>query len=157
MIDIPKLLATLAEAGVEFILVAGAAAVAHGSTRLTQDVDVVYARDPANLKRIVAALAAHHPYLRRAPPGLPFVFDEKTLKNGLNFPLSTDLGPVDLPAEIAGGGQIPITEAARHRAEGLRAQLLVPRPRKAHRDEARRRSTEGSRGNRGAGGHRRGA
>jgi hypothetical protein len=40
---------------VAFIVVGGAAAIAHGSARLTQDLDIVYDRCPANLERLVAA------------------------------------------------------------------------------------------------------
>ena len=80
MTDLRALLASLADHGVEFIVVGGAAATAHGAARLTQDIDVVYARDPANLDRLVAALSPHAPYLRGAPPGLPFRFDVATLR-----------------------------------------------------------------------------
>lgn len=52
MTDFSGLLRALAEAGVEFILVGGAAATAHGSARLTLDVDVVYRRTPENLARL---------------------------------------------------------------------------------------------------------
>ncbi|HEX8172339.1 MAG TPA: hypothetical protein VF824_17530 [Thermoanaerobaculia bacterium] len=38
------------------------------------------------------------PYLRGAPPGLPFTFDVETLRRGLNFTLTTDAGPIDLLA-----------------------------------------------------------
>ena len=65
----------------------------------------VYARDATNLERLVAALAAHTPALRGAPPGLPFRFDVETLKAGLNFTLTTDLGEIDLLGEISGGGR----------------------------------------------------
>jgi len=99
-----ELLRTLAAAGVDFIVVGGVAAAAHGSPRSTQDVDVVYSRDRRNLQRIVEALANRHPYLRGAPPGLPFRFDIETLRAGLNFTLATDLGWLDLLGEIAGGG-----------------------------------------------------
>lgn len=105
MTDFRALLAALVDADVEFILVGGLAAVAHGSSRLTQDVDVVYARDTANLDRLVAALAKHHPYLRDAPRGLAFSFDRPTLERGLNFTLETDLGDLDLFGEIVGGGR----------------------------------------------------
>jgi hypothetical protein len=44
------------------------------------------------------------PYLRGAPPGLPFVFDTGTLGRGLNFTLTTTLGDIDLLGEIVGGG-----------------------------------------------------
>lgn len=102
--DPAALLQTLARHDVRFILVGGAAAVAHGSARLTQDVEVVYARDPDNLRRLIAALAPAHPYPRGAPPGLPFQWDERTVRNGLNFTLRTDLGAIDLLGEIVGGG-----------------------------------------------------
>jgi hypothetical protein len=52
MTDFEKLIGALARAGAEFIIVGGAAAVAHGSSRLTQDLDIVYAREPANLVRL---------------------------------------------------------------------------------------------------------
>jgi hypothetical protein len=104
MTDFAGLLGALARAGVKFILVGGAAATAHGATRLTQDVDIVYARDRENVRRLVAALAPHRPYLRGVPPGLPFVLDETTVLHGLNFTLVTALGDLDLLGEIVGGG-----------------------------------------------------
>lgn len=104
MTDPVGLLTALVRAGVDFVLVGGAAATAHGSARLTLDLDVVYGRSSANLKRVVAALAPLKPYLRGAPPGLPFVWDERTLVAGLNFTLSTTFGAIDLLGEIAGGG-----------------------------------------------------
>ena len=35
--------------------------------------------------------------------GLPFAWDTKTIRNGLNFTLTTDLGDIDLLGEVAGG------------------------------------------------------
>ncbi len=104
MIDFPALLRTLVGRGVRFIIVGGAAATAHGSARLTQDLDIVYDRSADNLRRLVEALRPHEPYLRGAPPGLPFALDEETLRKGLNFTLSSKLGDVDLLGEIIGGG-----------------------------------------------------
>lgn len=104
MTGFATLLDSLHEAGVEFILVGGVAAVAHGSARLTQDVDVSYARSEANLRRIVAALSPHEPYLRGAPPGLPFEWSVETLRSGLNFTLTTRVGDIDLLGQIVGGG-----------------------------------------------------
>jgi predicted nucleotidyltransferase len=100
-----ELLRVLAAAEVEFIVVGGVAATAHGSARSTQDVDVVYGRSQENLRRLAGALAPHRPYLRGAPPGLPFRFDAETLAAGLNFTLITDLGWLDLLGEITGGGR----------------------------------------------------
>lgn len=104
MIDFPALLRVLHEHGVRFLIVGGAAATAHGSARLTQDLDLVYDRSSENLERVVRALAPHAPYLRGAPPDLPFRFDLETLRRGLNFTLTTRLGDVDLLGEIVGGG-----------------------------------------------------
>jgi hypothetical protein len=100
-----QVLAVLSEAGVEYVVVGGLAASAHGAARLTSDVDVVYRRTPENLARIVETLKPYHPYLRGAPPGLPFRFDERTLRQGLNFTFSTDLGDLDLLGEMTGAGR----------------------------------------------------
>jgi hypothetical protein len=104
MVEIETLLGVLSKAEVEFIIVGGVAAIAHGSARLTQDLDVVYRRTPENMTRLAPALVPYSPYLRGAPPGLPFRWDAETLRRGLNFTLTTSLGDLDLLGEITGGG-----------------------------------------------------
>ena len=104
MTDFARLLAALHDARVQFIIVGGLAATVHGSSRLTQDVDIVYDRQAENLDRVTAALSGFNPYLRGAPPGLPFEWSSATLKRGLNFTLTTDVGDIDLLGEITGGG-----------------------------------------------------
>ena len=115
MTDFPALLACLADAGVDFIVVGGVAATAHGSGRSTQDLDVVYRRSAENTSRIVRALGSLSPYPRGAPPNLPFRFDQRTLGFGSNFTLKTSLGLIDLLGEITGGGAyeqlLPFTDA----------------------------------------------
>jgi predicted nucleotidyltransferase len=103
--DFKAVFRALGDAGVEFILIGGLAATAHGSVRLTRDVDVVYWRSADNLQRLVLALTPYHPYLRGAPPGLPFRWDAATLERGLNFTLVTDIGDLDLLGEVTGGGR----------------------------------------------------
>jgi hypothetical protein len=105
MTQLERLLAALHRADVEFIIVGGVAARAHGSSRLTDDLDVCYSRDPANLERLVKALAPLKPYLRGAPPGLPFDWSVATLRAGLNFTLTTTAGAIDMLGEITGGGR----------------------------------------------------
>jgi hypothetical protein len=102
-VDFERLIATLAGGRVEFIIVGGVAATFHGSARLTSDLDVVYGRSPASIQRLAKALAPLEPYLRGAPPGLPFRFDERTIAAGLNFTLTTTAGPLDVLGELAGG------------------------------------------------------
>lgn len=105
MMGLERMLGALGSEGVQFILVGGVAARAHGSARITQDVDVSYSRSPQNLARIVQALAPFEPYLRGAPRGLPFEWSVKTLQAGLNFTLTTTTGDIDLLGEIVGGGR----------------------------------------------------
>lgn len=104
MTDFGRLIAALVDADVAFLVVGGLAANVHGSGRLTSDVDVVYDRSAENLRRLTAAVAPLSPYLRGAPPGLPFTLDVRTLAAGMNFTLVTRLGDLDLLGEIAGGG-----------------------------------------------------
>jgi hypothetical protein len=99
-----QLLRSLAEARVDCIVVGGIAGGLHGAARTTYDLDVVYARDAQNLARLVGALGPLGPYLRGAPPGLPFQWDTDTLVRGLNFTLTTSVGDIDLLGEITGGG-----------------------------------------------------
>jgi predicted nucleotidyltransferase len=104
VIDFEQLLPALSRAGVELIVVGGVAAIVHGSSRLTQDLDVVYRRTPENIDRLTTALRPFAPYLRGAPPGLPFRWDSETIRRGLNFTLVTSAGDLDVLGEIAGDG-----------------------------------------------------
>jgi hypothetical protein len=102
--DFAALLAALVEGGVEFVVIGGMAAVAHGSAHVTVDLDIVYDRSDANIARLAKALEPLSPYLRGAPPGLPFRFDPATIRAGLNFTLTTTVGDLDVLGEATGGG-----------------------------------------------------
>jgi predicted nucleotidyltransferase len=101
--EFEKLLPALTRGSIEFILIGGVAGIVHGSARATYDVDLVYSRTDENIEHLVNVLAPHTPYLRDAPPGLPFSWDAKTIRSGLNFTLATNLGDIDLFGEVAGG------------------------------------------------------
>ena len=94
----------LGEHKVDCVIVGGVAAAIHGSSLLTSDLDVCYARDSANLKRLAEALQSVHARLRNAPEGLPFILDAETLRRGLNFTFATDIGDLDLLGEVRGIG-----------------------------------------------------
>ena len=104
MTDFERLLGVLSTSGVDFVIVGGVAATIHGSARLTSDLDVVYSRKRENIARLVTSLRPLDPYLRGAPPGLPFHLDEKTVAAGLNFTLTTEAGALDLLGEMTGVG-----------------------------------------------------
>lgn len=95
---------TLVDQGVDFVIIGGWSAILHGSSYITSDLDLCYSRQPDNLKRLAKALAPFHARLRDMPRNLPFIWDEATLRNGTIFTLSTDLGEIDLLAEVSGLG-----------------------------------------------------
>ncbi len=106
------ILEALLDQHVDIVVVGGVALVARGAPRTTEDIDLCYSRDDANLERLSRALGPLKPYLRDAPPGLPFALDASTLKAGLNFTLTTVQGDVDLLGEISGLGGYDEVKAA---------------------------------------------
>lgn len=111
MIDFKQALTMLALARVRLVIVGGLAVTIHGSAYITFDLDFCYARDPENLSSLAAALQPYDPRLRGAPEGLPFRLDAETLRSGLNFTLTTDIGDLDLLGEVAGLGDYAATLA----------------------------------------------
>jgi predicted nucleotidyltransferase len=102
-VDLAQIIPPLVSAKVDFILIGGMAAILHGSARVTFDVDLLYSRSDENIQRLATALVPYQPCLRDAPAGLPFAWDAKTIRSGLNFTLTTSVGGVDLFGEVAGG------------------------------------------------------
>lgn len=72
----------LVDAGVEFVVIGGWAAILNGSACVTNDLAICFARNSENLRRLTQALAPHHPRLRDLAEGLPFIWDHATLRNG---------------------------------------------------------------------------
>jgi hypothetical protein len=111
MDELPDILRTLYDAHVEFIVIGGVAMYLLGSAHVTEDVDFCYSRTPENIKRLAAALEPHHPRLRGAAPDLPFRFDARTISQGTNFTLETDLGDFYFLGEVTGlGGYAEVKE-----------------------------------------------
>ncbi|HSN82586.1 MAG TPA: hypothetical protein VLS88_08430 [Polyangiales bacterium] len=100
--DVGELLKQLSGAGVEFIVVGGAAAVLHGAPITTEDLDIVHRRSPENVARLRALLdelGAHVRELanRRFPP------QESALLGEGHMLLSTRLGPLDCLGTLIDG------------------------------------------------------
>jgi predicted nucleotidyltransferase len=98
------ILQEMLDQGVAFVVIGGLAMIAHGSSYLTHDLDVCYARTPENITALAAAIGKFQPYMRGVPAGLPCRFDAPTIKAGLNFTLVTTQGDVDFLGEVAGVG-----------------------------------------------------
>ena len=55
---------------------------------------------------------AYKPWPRDFPPGLPFIWDTATINNATVFTLTTELGSIDLLAEVAGLGPFDRVKAS---------------------------------------------
>jgi hypothetical protein len=101
----------LCDAQIDFVVIGGPAATFHGSSRVTYDLDICYARTSANLRRLANALAPFHPRPRGFPADLSFVWDESTLRNSTVLTLQTDVGEIDVLAAATGLGAFAEVEA----------------------------------------------
>jgi len=117
----------LVPAGVEFVIVGGVSAVLHGATIVTKDLDLCYRRTPNNIARLASALAALNPRPRGSPPGLPFVFDERTIQLGSNFTLQVGDEDLDLLGDMSaiGGYEQIIASAVDMEVAGFSVKVLA--------------------------------
>jgi hypothetical protein len=97
-----RALETLVRHRVRFVVIGGLAGRLWGSTTVTNDIDICYARHRRNLQALAAALTELEASLRGAPDGLPFRGDAETLARGDHFTFSTNAGNLDCLATPAG-------------------------------------------------------
>jgi hypothetical protein len=91
----------LVGARIRFVLVGGLAAVSQGAPITTRDVDIVHARDDANLDALLALLSDLHAHYRRSGP--PLAPQRAALAGTGHNLLATDLGPLDVLGAIEAG------------------------------------------------------
>jgi hypothetical protein len=101
--NLSELTRRLIEAQVEFVLIGGFAAVAHGVTLVTRDVDICCRFSVVNLMRIQKALADLHP-VHRSRPELGLALTPEQCAGLKNLYLRTDLGVVDCLDAVLGVG-----------------------------------------------------
>ena len=97
-----SLLLALADAGVEFVLIGGMAAVAQGVPYATHDVDIVHHRGSENVGRLLAFLHRHDA-VHRPQFGRRVVPTAQQLAGAGTVLTQTDLGQLDLLGSIADG------------------------------------------------------
>jgi predicted nucleotidyltransferase len=99
--QLDRMLQTLARLQVEFVIVGGVAGALQGAPVLTQDVDIVYRIDEANIARLKAALTQLNAVSRGDPRRL--AFDETHLRTTGQKLAMTDAGPLDVLGSINDG------------------------------------------------------
>ena len=114
MQNLAELTRRLIAAEVEFVLVGGFAAIAHGVIRSTLDVDICCRFSEENLMRIQRAVADIHP-VHRPRTDLPLELTPAQCASLKNLYLKTDLGILDCLGEVKAVGSYD--EVARHAVE----------------------------------------
>lgn len=97
MQNLKALLEKLVQSNVDFVLIGGFAGVVHGSTMVTQDLDICAAMTDETLTNLRAALKDLHPKHRMNPSFKPsFLDNPKNISEVNNIYLETDLGILDI-------------------------------------------------------------
>lgn len=104
MSELNGLLQRLSDAGIEFVVVGGVAAVLHGSSTVTRDLDVCVTLGPDNLQKLRDAFRDLHPVHRIASARHSFLDNPAPGVSLQNLYLQTDLGALDLLGSITGVG-----------------------------------------------------
>ena len=113
-----RALESLDRHGVEYVLVGGLGARAHGATRPTSHIDLVPDGDDDNLARLAAALLELNARLRVGgmtddeARQLPVQLDAETLRSFGSSTWMTDAGPIDVLRDLRDrqGGEVAFDE-----------------------------------------------
>ncbi len=111
----------LNKASVRFVVIGGVAGVAHGSSRVTNDLDICYDLASDNRTQLAQLLIDWETYLRGVEAGLPFILDARTLADSAVLTLITREGDLDIFARVEGVGDYA---ACRARSESVLVEDL---------------------------------
>lgn len=112
MSDINHLLQRLCDAEIDFVVVGGFAAMLHGSSLLTRDLDVCAVLTRESVAKLREILGDLHPVHRLTSQKLSFLDNPDPNVDVLNLHLRTDFGPVDFLSSIAGVGDFASVRAS---------------------------------------------
>jgi hypothetical protein len=102
--NLRQLLERLLDAEIDFVVVGGFAAVLHGSTLVTRDLDVCTVLSAANVGKLREILSDLRPVHRMTPGRLSFLSDPHPSSSLKNLYLETDAGAIDFLTSITGVG-----------------------------------------------------
>lgn len=139
-----SMIAELETAGVRFVVIGGVAAVAHGSARITFDLDICYDPAPSNVATLAQVLTRWNAQPWQLAPAQRSIPDAQMLRSHAPLRLQTTEGDLDLFASVEGVGDYDVCESesewievplSRFRVLGLDA--LIRSKRALRRDEER--------------------
>lgn len=113
----------LTSAGVRFAVIGGVAAAAHGSERVTNDLDVCYDSAADNIARLAQLLSAWEAYPRGIERGLPFYMDVRQFQVEPGMTLTTREGDLDVLAHVDGLGRYDEVMARSVEIEGFEVRF----------------------------------
>lgn len=104
MKSLHQLILKLADAGFEFVVVGGFASVLHGSSYVTDDLDICAVLSAENIEKLRHALADLQPRHRMTPRKLSFMHHPPEGQALNNLYLETDGGILDVLSNVVGVG-----------------------------------------------------
>jgi hypothetical protein len=122
------MLRRLTEAGVDFVVIGGIAMLLHGSSRLTRDLDIVFAADAGNLEALGGVLVGLDARLREIPDDVAFVPDAGTLRNVQLLTLDTTAGWLDVHRQVEGAPRYDVLRRHAERMDLDGFSVLVASP-----------------------------
>lgn len=102
--DFSTLIAKLADAGFGFVIIGGYAAVTHGSSQVTRDLDVCAVLTDETIGLLREALREWNPRHRLTPQRLSFLAIPRPGEHVDNLYLQTDVGVIDVLTSVLGVG-----------------------------------------------------
>jgi hypothetical protein len=95
-----RLLEVLADSGLDFVVIGGVAAIAHGATTATQDLDIAMQLDAEKIRKLLDVLAPYKP-VHFTRPDLPLMAENaESLAKFRLLMVETDLGRLDVLSEV---------------------------------------------------------
>jgi predicted nucleotidyltransferase len=99
-----SMLKGLDDGDINFVVVGGLAATAHGSRRVTDDVDICYDTAKSTVVRLAALFKKWKAYPRGVEEGFPFFMDERQFRVTPLMALKTSQGFIDVLDVVKGVG-----------------------------------------------------
>lgn len=112
MANLNRLIERLCDADVDFVIVGGFAAMLHGSSLVTRDLDVCAVLSQENVEKLRSRLKDLRPVHRMTPQKLSFSENPSPGASLQNLYLETELGALDILGSIKGVGDYDRVRAA---------------------------------------------